>query len=158
MLTRTTGWWVGVMMAIGWLTAAAPQDAQPDRGEQIMNGSCTTCHDLRTIEVQALDNEAWTKTVNSMVEKGAELKAEDAPILIDYLVKRHGPLPEGAGKQILLNSCTLCHDLQRIKLHRGTREEWEEILEAMLNEGASLSLKDFAALAAFLARNFGTDR
>ena len=112
------------------------------------------CHDLRPIQVQALDTEGWAKVVNAMVEKGAQVKTEDIPPLIEYLVQSYGPLPEGAGKKILLNKCTICHDLKRVKQHLSSPEEWAETLAAMLNEGASLSDEEFAVLLGYLARNF----
>jgi cytochrome c5 len=127
----------------------------PDRGEQIQNGSCsTTCHDLRPIQTQALDKDGWTKIVASMVDKGAQVKPDEVPVLVDYLVKSHGPLPDGAGKLILLNTCTLCHELDRVIRQGGTSEQWEETLSAMLNEGAMLSEQDFPVLLAYLAKNF----
>src|SRR5580693_8878537 len=90
-------------IAVTWQTA---QDT-PDPGEQIQNLSCATCHDLRPIQTQALDKDGWTRMVASMVEKGADVKAEDVPVLVNYLVKSHGPLPDGPGKAILLNTCTV---------------------------------------------------
>jgi cytochrome c5 len=134
--------------------ASNQEPAKPERGEQIMNAACATCHDLRPIETQALDEAAWTKEVKSMVEQGAEVKAEDAPVLIDYLTRFHGPLPEGPGKEVLLDICTRCHDLQRVRRQRNTPEGWLEILEAMLNEGAPLTEKDLPILLRYLARNF----
>ena len=50
--------------------------------------------------------------------------------------------------------CTQCHDLNRVIQHGATREQWEETLGAMLNEGAPLSEQDFPVLLAYLARNF----
>ena len=129
-------------------------DAQPDKGEQIQNANCISCHDLRPIQTQALDQEGWTKVVASMVQKGAEIKAEDASPLIAYLVKNHGPLPDGPGKTILLNTCTVCHDLGRVRRQGGTRDDWNDILGAMLNEGAMLSEQDYPVLLAYLTRNF----
>lgn len=140
------------------LAAAAQQDAKVEPGEQILNASCTGCHDLRPIEVQALDAEGWAKTVKAEVGKGAKLKPEDTPTLIDYLVKYHGPLPEGPGKTVILNICTQCHDLQRVRRQRSTAQEWAEILDAMLNEGAPLPERDFPVLLRYLARNFGPER
>jgi cytochrome c5 len=127
---------------------------QTDRGEQILNGSCTTCHDLRMIEVQALNKEGWASSIESMIQRGADVATDDLPILIDYLVANHGPLPEGAGKNIVLNVCTMCHDLKRVRRNLATREEWEETLGAMLNEGAPLSEQDFPVVLNYLARNF----
>jgi cytochrome c5 len=129
-------------------------DAQTDKGEQIQNASCIGCHDLRPIQTQALDADGWRKMVASMVEKGAEVKAEDVPALVAYLVKSHGPLPDGPGKTILLNTCTVCHDLGRVRRQGGTREDWDDTLGAMLNEGAMLSEQDYPVLLDYLVRNF----
>jgi cytochrome c5 len=128
--------------------------SQPDKGEQILNGSCTTCHDLRMIDVQALDKAGWTDSVESMIRRGADVAPDDLPILIDYLVTNHGPLPDGPGRNIVLNICTMCHDLKRVRRNLATREEWEETLGAMLNEGAPLSEQDFPVVLNYLARNF----
>ena len=133
----------------------AGQDAKPDRGEQIVSTTCTTCHDLRPIETQALDDAGWTKVVKAMIEEGAEVAAGDVPILVAYLVKQHGPLPDGPGKEVLLDICTRCHDLQRIRREHLSAEGWLEVLDAMLNEGAPLSEKDLPVILRYLARNFG---
>jgi len=133
---------------------AAQGAQQSDKGEQLMNASCANCHDLRPIQTEALDAEGWNSVVAAMIEKGAMIDKSDVPVLVEYLATNHGPLPEGAGKKILLNTCTVCHDLLRIKRTAASREEWEEILGAMLNEGAMLSDQDFPVLLAYLARNF----
>jgi cytochrome c5 len=133
---------------------ARAQDTAPDKGEQLQNAACLSCHDLRPIQTAALDKAGWTMVVDSMVEKGAELRAADKPVLVDFLTRNHGPLPEGPGKDILLNTCTVCHDLGRVRIHTVSRDEWEETLAAMLNEGAMLSDQDFPVLLNYLARNF----
>jgi cytochrome c5 len=146
---------VNAVNALNVVNGAGQSGQEPDKGEQIQNGSCgTTCHDLRPIQTQALDKDGWTKIVSAMVDKGAQVKPDEVPVLVAYLVKSHGPLPDGAGKLILLNTCTLCHELDRVMRQGGTREEWEETLSAMLNEGAMLSEQDFPVLLAYLAKNF----
>ena len=74
-----------------------------------------------------------------------------------YLAQHHGPVPDGPGKQILLNICTMCHDLGRIRLGRRSPEEWEETLVSMLNEGAPLSDEDFPVIHAYLSKHFGIE-
>ena len=144
-----------VALAASVVFASALASGQnPDRGEQIQNASCLGCHDLRPIQTQALDKEGWTKMVASMVERGADVKPDDAPVLVDYLAKNHGPLPDGAGKPILLNVCTVCHDLGRVRSQGRTREDWDDVLSTMLNEGAMLSETDYEVLLPYLARNF----
>ena len=148
-----------VTVAAASIAVAASQDApKPERGEQIVNAACTTCHDLRPIETQALDEDGWKKSVAKMIEEGAEVKTEDVPVLVAYLVKQHGPLPDGPGKEIVLDICTRCHDLQRIRRERLSAEGWLEVLDAMLNEGAPLSDKDLPVILRYLARNFGPPR
>jgi hypothetical protein len=136
------------------LVSAAQEATKPEPGEQIMTAACTTCHDTRPIDTQALDEEGWTKEIKAMLEKGAEVKADDMKPLVDYLVKYHGPMPDGPGKDLVLTICTQCHDLQRVKRTRLSPEGWLEILENMLNEGAPLSEKDLPDVLRYLARNF----
>jgi cytochrome c5 len=148
------GMGLGVIATTATLALAAGQGAQPNRGEEIMNGSCANCHDLRLIQVQAMDKGGWTSNVDAMIQRGAEVAKDDVPVLIDYLAQNHGPMPDGPGKNIVLNVCTMCHDLSRVRRNLASREEWEEKLNAMLNEGAPLSEQDFPIVLNYLSKNF----
>jgi len=132
------------------------QESEP--GERIMNASCqTSCHSVRSIQTQAMDADAWTKSVGTMVDKGAKISRDDIPVLVRYLAEHYGPIPDGPGKEIVLNTCTMCHDLSRIKLGRRSPEEWEETLVSMLNEGAPLSDEAFGVVHRYLSKNFGVE-
>jgi hypothetical protein len=147
------------MLIVPLVHAVRQETPQPERGEQILNAACTTaCHDTRPIDTQALDDTAWTKEVKSMVEKGAKLNADDERPLVDYLVRHHGPMPDGPGKELVLNICTQCHDLTRVRRTGRTPEEWLEVLENMLNEGAPLPDRDLPDVLRYLARNFKPER
>ena len=145
---------VGAATVAATMAVTAGQNEQPDKGEQIMNASCTTCHDLRLIQVQAMDKDGWTNNVDMMIQRGADVSKDDLPILIEYLVTHHGPMPDGPGKNIVLNVCTMCHDLSRVRRNLASREDWEDKLGTMLNEGAPLSEQDFPIVLNYLARNF----
>jgi cytochrome c5 len=136
------------------LAGQGQEAPRPEPGEHIVNTVCTTCHDTRPVDTQALDEAGWTKEVRAMIEKGAELKETDVPVVVDYLTRSHGPLPDGPGKEVVLTVCTQCHDLQRVRRERLSAEGWSEILLAMLNEGAPLTDNDFASVLRYLARNF----
>jgi cytochrome c5 len=138
-------------------TPARAQASEADKGERLMNASCQGCHAVRVIQVQAKNAEEWAKTIDAEIAKGAKVAKEDIPVLVEYLVDHHGPLPNGAGKAIVLNVCTMCHDLGRIRRGRRSPEEWEETLNAMLNEGAPLSDDQFPIVHAYLSRNFGNE-
>ena len=144
---------------------AAPQEEKSEqqllferyqRGERVMNGSCSAvgCHTIRPIQTAAMDEAEWSKTISAMIEKGAKVDAEDVPILTDYLVRFHGPLPDGEGKEIVLNICTMCHDLQRVRTHGGSVEDWFDLLNAMIGEGAPLTDAQIPIVLKYLATNF----
>jgi cytochrome c5 len=149
---------VALMTTLG-AEPAAPraQEREGERGERIMNASCQGCHEVRMIQVQAKSPEEWAKTVDAEIARGAKVAKEDIPVLVDYLADHHGPLPDGRGKAIVLNICTMCHDLTRIRRGHRSPEEWEETLNSMLNEGAPLPDDLFPIVHAYLSRNFGVE-
>jgi cytochrome c2 len=138
--------------ALALVSAQSPPD--PDKAEKTLNSSCTGCHDLRPIQTQALDAEGWTKVVKSMIDKGAKVNQDDIPLLVDYLADVNGPMPDGAGKELILQKCTVCHDLKRVRQHLASPEDWADTLNAMLNEGLMLNDEEFATALRYLARNF----
>jgi cytochrome c5 len=157
-MLRAVFWISAVVWVSAFAIARVGNAQEADRGERIMNASCqTSCHTVRSIQTQAMNADGWAKTVNTMVEKGAKVSAEDVPVLVRYLAEHHGPIPDGRGKEIVLNICTMCHDLSRIKLGRRSSEEWEETLVSMLNEGAPLSDENFAIVHQYLSKDFGVE-
>jgi cytochrome c5 len=145
--------------------ATSAQDSAPGQkpavqeptGQQLLEKSCQGCHDLRPIQISAMDAKGWTDTIAAMIDNGAELDEKHTPILVRYLVLNHGPVPDGPGKAILLNTCTMCHDLGRIKSAHRSTEEWEETLSSMLNEGAPLSDEQFPIIHEYLSEHFGIE-
>src|SRR5262245_5058800 len=81
--------WIA-LLALPWVGTESQAPSRPERGEQILNAACTTCHDTRPIDTRALDEEAWTKQVKAEIAKGAEVKPDDVKPLVDFLVKYHG--------------------------------------------------------------------
>ncbi len=148
-----TGLWLGATVLTAALALAAGQD-DASQEREILNTSCTTCHDLRKIQTKALDAEGWTQIVNSMIEKGAKVQKDDIPMFVSYLEDNFGPLPEGNGKEIVLNKCTVCHDLKRVRQHFATPEDWADTLNAMQNEGLMISDDELITVLRYLARNF----
>lgn len=146
--------WLAATAVFAAAAVSAQQRPPVDPGERVLISACMSCHELRAIETTALDREGWTKLVDSMIQKGAAVKQEDVPALVKYLTSNYGSLPEGPGKAILLNICTQCHTLERVKVRGGDRDSWNELLSHMLNEGAALSDEDYPILLGYLARNF----
>ena len=135
-------------------TPAATAVAQDEKGERILNVSCGGCHDLRPVQASAKDKDGWNEVVQNMLQKGADVSDADLPVLLDYLAEHYGPMPDGRGKDVVLNVCTMCHDLKRIRQGQRSPEEWMETLNSMLNEGAPLSDADYPVVLAYLSKNF----
>ena len=153
-------WLASVAVAVATVFAAAAGTGaqQPRDGEQILNASCSTgCHDSRPIQTSAKSEAEWSETIATMADRGATISDQDKAILVPYLARIYGPIPEGRGKDVVLNVCTMCHDLTRIKRSRHTMEEWEDVLSTMLNEGAPLSDADFPIVLNYLTKSFGVE-
>jgi len=149
----------GCILAIvvgGVLAALTTVDArQEERGLRILNTSCRSCHGVRRVQIQAMDAAGWTNTVRAMVdEQGATVPEADVPVLIDYLARTYPPMPEGTGKEIVLNRCTVCHDLGVIRDARKSRADWEATLTAMRTQGAALNDEEFPVALNYLTANF----
>lgn len=61
------------------------------------------------------------------------------------------------GKELVLEACTACHTLDRVKVQRLTREEWRQEIAGMLSEGVPLTDDEMDMVVEYLARHFGPD-
>jgi cytochrome c5 len=152
--TVKSGLWIAATVMLAAMAFGAGQDDGLTKAERIVNTTCLQCHDLRKIQTQALDAAGWQAVVESMIEKGAKVEKADVPMLSVYLEGNFGPLPDGNGKEIVLNKCTVCHDLKRVRQHLASPEEWAETIGAMENEGLMISDEEYALVLRYLARNF----
>ena len=66
-----------------------------------------------------------------------------------------GPLPEGKGKDVVVNACSSCHTVDRIAALRLSEEGWRSTLRQMIENGASLNPDDINPILAYLVANFG---
>ena len=67
-------------------------------------------------------------------------------------------LPDGAGKDLVMNVCTQCHDLARITSKNRTKEEWNDTVDKMAARGAKASDDEFETIVTYLAKYFGKDQ
>ena len=64
-------------------------------------------------------------------------------------------LPEGEGKELVEERCTVCHGLERIVETHTTRAGWDGIVKQMLAEGVALENEEIPRVVDYLAKNFG---
>ena len=62
---------------------------------------------------------------------------------------------EERAKQLVLDVCTSCHDLARVKAQALSKEEWAGLIKGMLSEGAPVSDEEMDLIVNYLAQHFG---
>lgn len=65
-----------------------------------------------------------------------------------------GPLPEGAGKDVVVRMCTKCHGSAVFTSLRMGRTGWEDEVAAMVERGATGSAQDVRTAIDYLAKNY----
>jgi hypothetical protein len=60
-------------------------------------------------------------------------------------------------RQLVLEACTACHTLDRVRSQRLTSEEWRQTIAGMLSEGVPLTDDEVTLVVDYLARNFGPE-
>jgi hypothetical protein len=67
-------------------------------------------------------------------------------------------LPDGVGKELVMNVCTQCHDAARIISKKRTKEEWNDTVDKMAARGAKASDQEFDTIVTYLAKYFGPEK
>jgi len=70
-------------------------------------------------------------------------------------LKAQGPLPDGPGKEVLQEACTVCHAVSMITGTRRSPVDWGNTVDDMIGRGAPLMEGERALLLQYLAKNFG---
>lgn len=60
-------------------------------------------------------------------------------------------------RQLVLDACTACHTLDRVKVQRLTRDEWRREIAGMLSEGVPMTDEEMDLVVSYLAQHFGPD-
>ena len=58
-------------------------------GKALVEERCSTCHDLARITSAKKTRDEWQANVERMVDKGAQLSAEEQAVVIDYLTEAY---------------------------------------------------------------------
>ena len=64
-------------------------------------------------------------------------------------------LPEGRGKEVVERACSQCHGLEYVTNSRMTKERWTNIVDNMVQRGATLSDEEFDQVIESLVKHFG---
>ena len=73
-------------------------------------------------------------------------------------LSRAQALPDGPGKQIVQDACSVCHGTDMVTSKRRSRAEWQETVQDMMGRGAPLLEGEPEILIDYLAKNFGPEK
>lgn len=151
----------------GGAPAAASSD---EEGKAMVAGVCASCHGADLTTSKKSDRVEWQGIVDRMKSYGATLDARQTTLLVDYLVKFYGPGGDAApaaaaaaapaagdGKRLLEGFCGGCHDLDLVSGRKGTRSEWQEIVDRMNGRGAGVPESDVPALVDYLTKTYAAN-
>src|SRR5262245_54808034 len=196
---RTTGGYfkraVFVILLVWVITTVARSSARGQKedaslpggaGRSLMLQACVQCHDFKCVVSQRKTADAWRRTINEMVWRGAPLLSDEAAVLTDYLAASFGPdssplrsssnktaaktpgpkpddsqwakyLPAGEGRSLVLQACARCHDLKTVVARRAPAASWRRSVNEMVTLGAPLTAGEITVVARYLAASFGPE-
>lgn len=138
---------------------------QPQTGAETMSSSCTSCHGVSLIAQQRLALDGWTREVDKMVRWGARVPDNQKQALLAYLVETFRTarpmgnvnryLPEGTGADLVRAGCFGCHEDRFIGAQPHTRAEWSQIVDRMIEWGASVPRTRTSEVVDYLTSHFG---
>ena len=146
-----------LLLAIMTSTAAAAADKlPPGEGKRIVETVCSSCHPTDIVTSKNYSKERWRGVVDAMISEGAALTKAEAAQVVEYLARNFGE--KERAKQLYVEICSYCHELDRIAQQALTREEWKGLIKGMVDEGAPVTNEEFSLILDYLADHFGPGR
>jgi hypothetical protein len=153
----------GMLLAgMGALHAQAPR-LPLTPGVEVATAKCIGCHEADLIVSQRLSPAGWDREVAKMERWGAQLSAEERPVLVGYLTREFGVRPTAshdttavaAGEAIFKEACRMCHEDDLSAQQRLSAAGWGREVDKMVRWGARVSAEEKPALVAYLTSRWG---
>ncbi|MHB1020507.1 MAG: hypothetical protein ACYC1R_09935 [Coriobacteriia bacterium] len=124
----------------------AEEPATEVAGEEVLEGACTSCHDVTRIYLQT-EMTDWNNVIATMESAhGAVLTDEQKTAVAEFLESR----TPTQGETVIQGKCTTCHDVSKI-FAQPTGTNWEGILDTMIEvHGAVLTEEEQTAVIDYL--------
>ena len=78
-----------------------------------------------------------------------------AVLFVSSAADAQSELPEGKGKAVVERACSQCHGLEYVTNSHMTKERWTNIVDNMVQRGATLSDEEFDQVIDYLVKHFG---
>jgi cytochrome c2 len=157
--------------------AQAPDQAQIDKGRQVVAQTCAACHTTitRMVQIHKQSPEEWKDTVYFMISRGAQIMPNEIEPVVAFLTATGGKgAPQGtqvtgggAGRgggrggaeqaggeadprALFQRTCQQCHELATAS-NKQPAEEWNAVVARMVSYGARLTSADQQKLIGYLS-------
>ena len=145
-----------ILLAVGSLAAQQSTSSNDDdRSKALVESKCTVCHGLDEVWSAKLDKSGWTESIKFMRTKGADLKDEEVPIIVNYLMRTYSQDPDADTKKLVVSVCGSCHGMDIVASAQKTKDEWNGVVREMISYGADIKESQIPAVAEYLAKNYG---
>jgi hypothetical protein len=67
-------------------------------------------------------------------------------------------LPEGKGREAVIQQCALCHPIDLVVQQRRTQDEWDTLISRMADHGARANEAEQQAIFEYLVLHFGKEQ
>jgi competence ComEA-like helix-hairpin-helix protein len=133
------------VLAAGLAASAWAQDRAADaEGRTLLVKLCGGCHKVELVTSRRATKEQWQRTIQAMIDKGADGTDEQLNAVLDYLAKNYGPAKSAAGTG----------PPGKLNVNKASAEELASFLEIPASEAAAIvkyrekqgSLKDWREL------------
>jgi cytochrome c5 len=136
--------------------ASAGATLPSGEGSDIARRRCLTCHGVELIAQQRLSRDDWSRELEKMAAWGAQVPAEERPLLLDFLTGQLGnarppSMPNTTAADLIKMRCHVCHDRTLIDQQRLSVAGWRRELDKMVGWGARVTEAEKAILAEHLA-------
>lgn len=71
-----------------------------------------------------------------------------------FLCAQEKSLPDGKGKEKVVQFCTACHGTEEFVDQKLNRKDWEEVVEDMKRKGLDLKKADYDEILEYLVAHF----
>src|SRR5438552_560165 len=113
-----------ILLAVGSLAAQQPASpSDDDKAKALVESKCTACHGLDEVQNAHLDKPGWTESIDFMRTKGMEIKDEEVPIIVNYLMRTYSQDPDADTKKLVVSVCGSCHGMDIVASAQKTKDE-----------------------------------
>jgi cytochrome c5 len=145
-----------LLAALASAEAVAADKLPPGQGKRIVETVCSSCHPTDVVTSKSYSKERWRSVVEAMISEGASLTKAEAAQVVEYLARNFGE--KDRAKELYVEICSYCHELERVTRQGLTREEWQDLIKGMVDEGAPVTSEEFSMIVEYLAEHFGPSR